>query len=68
MEELKKSIAYFEESLEEIDEFMDECSPALQAELEEERKHFVAALDALRFVVGLDALRSRERGEESVGI
>lgn len=46
--EIVAAIAYFEEDIRESDEIISKCSPALQAELEEQKRHFVAALEALR--------------------
>lgn len=48
MNNLEKAIAYFEDAVHESDEIMADCSPDLQAELAEQKVHFVTALDALR--------------------
>lgn len=45
---MKAAIAYFEDAVRETDEIMDDCSPALQAELSEQRAHFVKALETMR--------------------
>lgn len=48
MSELKKAIAYFEDAVRESDEIIADCSPALQAELTEQKGHFVLALEIMR--------------------
>ncbi|WP_277668994.1 hypothetical protein [Caproiciproducens galactitolivorans] len=47
-QEIKAAIAYFEEAVHESDEIISDCSPALQAELTEQKQHFVAVLEVLR--------------------
>lgn len=47
-QEIQAAIAYFEDAVKESDEIIDECSLALQAELTEQKQHFVIALNALR--------------------
>lgn len=46
-QEIQAAIAYFEDAVRESDEIIDECTPALQAELTEQKQHFVVALNAL---------------------
>ncbi len=48
MGEIKAAIAYFEDAVRESDEIIADCSPDLQAELIEQKKHFEVALAALR--------------------
>ena len=48
MDKYQAAIAYIEDAVRESDEIIAECSPALQAELTEQKQHFVVALDALR--------------------
>jgi len=43
-----EAIKYFEEAIQESDEIIAECTPALQAELANQKEHFVVALSALR--------------------
>jgi NADH pyrophosphatase NudC (nudix superfamily) len=45
---IEQAIAYFEDAIRESDEIIVDCSEALQAELTEQKEHFVAALSALR--------------------
>jgi hypothetical protein len=46
--EIEKAIAYFEDAVNESDEIIADCTEALQAELTEQKKHFVVALEVLR--------------------
>lgn len=46
--EIEAAIAYFEDAVREIGEIISECSPDLQAELEEQKRHFAVALEALK--------------------
>lgn len=46
--EIVAAIAYFEDAIQESDGILSKCSPALRAELTEQRRHFVAALEALK--------------------
>ena len=48
MNEIERAIAYFEDAVRESDEIIEECSPALQTELTEQKQHFTTALVALR--------------------
>lgn len=48
MNEIEAAIAYFKDAVRETDEIIADCSPDLQAELTEQKRHFVVALDALR--------------------
>lgn len=48
MDKYQSAIAYFEDAVRETDEIIEDCSPNLQAELIEQKKHFVVALAALR--------------------
>lgn len=45
---MKQAIKYFEDAIRETDETLSDCSKALQAELTEQKKHFLIALTALR--------------------
>lgn len=47
-QEVNAAIAYFEDAVRESDKIIADCSPALQAELTEQKQHFVVALEALR--------------------
>ena len=47
MDELNRSIAYFEDAIRESDEIIAECSPALQKELTEQKNYFIVALAAM---------------------
>jgi hypothetical protein len=48
MNETTEAIAYFEDAIRESDEIIKECSLALQAELNEQKEHFVVGVEALR--------------------
>jgi hypothetical protein len=48
MDELQAAIAYFEDAIRESDEIISECSPALQKELSEQKRHFEVALEVMR--------------------
>lgn len=48
MNKYQQAITYFEDAVRESDEIIDECSPALQAELIEQKNHFIVALDVMR--------------------
>lgn len=48
MNEIERAIVYFEEAVRESDEIIEDCSPALQTELTEQKEHFVVALASLR--------------------
>lgn len=60
MNKIAEAITYFEEAVQESDEIIKDSSPALQAELTEQKEHFVIALAALREKLE----RERERGCE----
>jgi ribosomal protein S18 acetylase RimI-like enzyme len=47
-QEVQAAIAYFEDAVKESNEIISDCTPALQAELTEQKQHFVVALEALR--------------------
>ena len=47
MNETESAIAYFEDAIRESDEIIGECTPNLQAELKEQKRHFEVALAAL---------------------
>lgn len=47
MDKYKQAIAYFEDAIKETDEIIADCTPELQAELIEQKGHFVVALEAL---------------------
>jgi hypothetical protein len=47
-QEVQAAIAYFEDAVRESDEIIADCSEALQAELTEQKQHFVVALDVMR--------------------
>ena len=47
-EKLKAAIAYFEDTIRESDEIIAECSPELQVELQEQKEHFIMALEYMR--------------------
>lgn len=44
----RAAIAYFEDAIRESDEIIADCTPALQAELEEQKGYFAVALEAMR--------------------
>ncbi len=48
MNEIKRAIAYFEDSIRASDEIIADCSPALQAELDEQKECFIVGVEALR--------------------
>lgn len=48
MNKYQQAITYFEDAVRESDEIIDDCSPVLQAELIEQKNHFVVALDVMR--------------------
>lgn len=48
MDKYEQAIAYFEDAIKESDEIIADCSPDLQAELTEQKGHFVVALEVLR--------------------
>lgn len=48
MDKYEQAIAYFEDAIKESDEIIADCTPELQAELTEQRGHFVTALETLR--------------------
>lgn len=48
MNETEKAIAYFEDAVREGDEIIADCSPNLQADLTEQKQHFVVALVIMR--------------------
>lgn len=48
MNETEKAIAYFEDAVRESDEIIADCSPNLQADLTEQKQHFVVALVIMR--------------------
>lgn len=52
----ERAIEYFEDAVRETDEIIADCSADLQAELTEQKEHFVVALTALR------EKREREKG------
>lgn len=45
---IEAAIAYFEDAIRESDEIIADCTPALQAELEEQKGYFAVALEAMR--------------------
>lgn len=47
MSKYDEAIKYFEDAIQESDEIIADCTPALQAELTNQREHFVVALSAL---------------------
>ena len=47
MMEIKNAIDYFEDAVKETNEIIADCSPALQAELTEQKQHFVVALEVM---------------------
>jgi len=59
-----KAIKYFEEAIQESDEIIADCSPALQAELNKQKQHFTLALSALRE----QALQAKEKSREETVI
>lgn len=48
MSEIEKAIAYFEDAIKESDEIIADCTESLQAELTEQKQHFVVALEVMR--------------------
>ena len=48
MSKILAAITYFEDAVRESDEIIADCTEALQAELNEQKGHFIVALDALR--------------------
>ena len=48
MSEFERAITYFEDAVRESDEIIKDCSPTLQAELNEQKQHFITGLEALR--------------------
>lgn len=45
--DIDKAIEYFVDAVRETNEIMEDCSPRLQADLIEQKKHFIAAIEAL---------------------
>jgi len=45
---IQAAISYFEDAVRESDEIINDCTEALQAELTEQKKHFVVALEVMR--------------------
>jgi len=48
MNKYQQAIAYFENAVRESDEIIAGCTPDLQAELIEQKEHFVTALEVMR--------------------
>ena len=48
MTKVEKSIEYLEDTIQQSDDIMGECSTALQAELMEQKRHYETAIAALR--------------------
>ena len=48
MNEITTAIAYFEDAMRETDEIIEDCSPALRAELDEQKEHFTVGVEVLR--------------------
>jgi len=46
-DEIKRAIEYFRNAIQESDEIISECSPELQEELQNQKQHFLVALEAL---------------------
>ena len=57
-EELKAAIAYFEDAIRESDEIIADCSQKLQEELDDQKRHFVVALNALRRAAERDGYKA----------
>lgn len=55
--EIAAAIAYFEDAVRDSNEIISECSPDLQAELEEQKRHFAVALEAMERLAHLEAER-----------
>lgn len=55
--EIAAAIAYFEDAIQESDETISECSPNLQAEMEEQKRHFAVALEAMERLARVEAER-----------
>jgi hypothetical protein len=72
MSEIKNEteIAYFEDAVKESDEIIADCSSELQAELTEQKGHFVVALAALREKAARENPQplSQEQLRERVGL
>jgi hypothetical protein len=48
MNKYQQAISYFEDAVKESDEIIAECSSDLQAELTEQKNHFIVALEVMR--------------------